>query len=238
MFYSIMKRKSVICLLILLNISLAHAQKQFKNGISLAIGSEYLPEKDQHLITELTFTSKPNLGIQVGFERRIGSIISVDLGSSILIGRTKNQATIGTQDDPEGIAGFITNTIQRFDIRLNIMFWLIEQRKFAFTPSIGVAYGQTFALKLKIEDLQGNEIIPPQKENIENSYLNATLGLTNRFELTRFRSERKGTYGVLHLLVTPTLIYNLHTSAEIPVWLEHEEATFGAGLWLGLQYSF
>ena len=110
----------------------ANAQKQFANGISLSVGTEYLPENDEFLIRDLTFTSKPNYGAQLGYERKMGKLFSIQLNTAYYFGKSIVETNF--RDDIGNLfQGDLTKTIQRYEGKLGVDFWAVAKKKYHFT---------------------------------------------------------------------------------------------------------
>ncbi len=212
------------------------AQKQFKNGLAFSVGTVYLPENDMYLTNFTTFSSKPNFGFCVGYEREFGNWFSAQISTSYFFGKSKIE---GNFRDEFGnpMIGELTNTLQRYSAAITIYGHAVTKKKYAFTPGAQIEYGQTFQVKTTSKDASGQDIFPTQKENTNNPYTNASLLLTNRFVLNRLRSERKGTFGELSLLVSPSFIYNI-SIRETADFVDQKENIFGVGFMVGLNYGF
>lgn len=214
------------------------AQKQFYNGLSIDIGTEYIPEQKSPFVGLYNFTNQPNYGIQLSYERRFGRSVSAQVTGAYLFASAIED--INFRDDQGNLIEIETmSTFQRAYVALLISFWVVETKKYAFTPGLGVQAGQTFMAKITYKDASGNDFLPPESLSLSNNYINAEMRLTNRFALSRLRSAQKGTHGALHLLISPTLLYNLQ-STDVPdnLGIAYELPAFGGGFWLGLLYAF
>ena len=213
------------------------AQRSFANGLFLSLSMEYLPEKITLFLEGAIFTNKPNYGLQLGYERRFGSLFSASIGGAYYMGVSKGVTNL--RDDQGYLySGQYTKTIQRGHGDLYMGFWLLEKRKFALIPKLGVEIGQTFHLHSIVEDGSGTVVFPEINKSVSLNYINLAVGFENRYELKRLKSGYKGTYGALALKLTPYFLYNLVRNEEFTLLENRNVLLLGFGVQFGLQYMF
>jgi hypothetical protein len=227
-------RKLTLFIFVLMS-SCGYAQKQFNNGFSLSVGTEFIPEEKYVFEYYYIFTPKPMFGISLSYDRKLGKYISLGIGTGWFYGSQKDEI-LGWSEPELNEMISIKNKYSRVQVQMQAQYWAIQNRKYAFTPGILFTYGRTLTYSYFIEVLDGGK-----QDKTNHHYTNLAVTLGNRFLLKRFSSERKGRFGSLHLILTPYFAANVHRNLDWQSTFFDEppfDPLFGVGLWLGLQYSF
>jgi hypothetical protein len=212
------------------------AQKFHKNGLSLQVGTEYLPEQETYLEYTYIFTPHAMYGASIGYERRLSRKIALEFGGGYFYSRNDSLIEITDEEDLSSSSQPMYIAFQRAQLHVKMYYWLVHKKKYSFTPGVGVIAGSSQSIEFTLPTYNYSEKLSP-----EHKYLNLCLHFTNRFTVARFKDSIKGQKGTLDILVTPSLLYNVVRDVRFssPIWqLPEESNKIGGAFWLGAQINF
>jgi len=228
--------KHLFALFIFCSPILMCAQKFHKNGLSLQVGTEYLPEQETYLEYTYIFTPNVMYGASIGYERRLSRKIALEFGGGYFYSRNESLIVLTDEEDPLSSFQPMYIALQRAQLHVKMYYWLVHKQKYAFTPGAGVIAGRILSFERTAPAYSYSEKYSP-----EHKYLNLCLHFTNRFTVARFKDSVKGQKGTLDILVTPSLLYNVVRDVRYssPIWqLPEESNKIGGAFWLGAQFNF